>query len=675
MNRWLLAMAVLLGGALSVAHADYLRIIYNLAAQADPNQAQPGAAAPAPPGARPGPVPGPPGGKPGPGGPPAPGNPAPPPGGRPGGPGQNPPRPGNPLERLLRAAQDDEDNLAEAEVVVEFNNTDPANMVGEGGVRVAYPRIQHKWGKTPLILTLPDIKVEFVTEEGVKVPTVAQRYKSMRDAKLKDGKNAENLLELAEWVLAHANISDTRERTLTEFAKVMGELREVNPSHPVVKAFDQVQSDLDRGAAKEGAAATWKDRLGGYKLKDSKHYTMLFDSPEGDPAEVSTYLNELEENMRGFYYWFALKGRVLPVPERRLLAVLVNKPEQFHSYRHAFDDAPLVQDGFFARRENLAFFCATRQDEVYNLLVKHTGPLWQTGWNMDDLLKGKGHANARSADESVKNSMLALLQKAMEEESSRASVSHVGTRQLLVAAGLLTPRVEAPEWVQFGAASFFETPTGAYWPGIGAPSWKYLVKYKLWRQADRDAQQAEEEARKARRPVVVAERKLERSDEAIRRVITDRYFREARDELKKGPELKARTMAWGLAYFLMNRHLDGFLRYCEELAQLPRDMVPDDDTLVMCFARAFDMVDPTDPYRPNETKLNSFADEWYSFLDLKQMESSEALQDAFKQAQRGNKRKARATPAPKSPGNPAAPAPGGKTNPPGGKPPSAGGAG
>jgi hypothetical protein len=693
MARWTFVLAVLLGGAVSVAHADYLRIIYNLeaakaveASQQDPMNpgATPPGGLPTPPGA---PTP-PPGGKPPGGGLPVPpGTPRPPqtPGGPPA-PGNPPPTlpPGLPpiLGRLLANPEDDE-SVIEAGVVVEFGKVD--KMLGRD-IGAAYDRIYHKWGATALIPALPDIRFEFLSEDGVKIPTVLQRYELQRKVKLKGAKTAEAILQLAEWTLNHADIADPERRMFKQFESLMKELRELDPKHPTIVAFDKIEAALDAPVtAGDDTAIIWKDRLDNYKPKRSGHYTLLYDSPSGVPDEADAILEQLNANMRGFYYWFALKGHALPVPERRLVAVLVGKPDEFQSYRDAFDRARVVADGFYSRRENLAVFCSIRQDEVYNVLRQNTNSLWMTGWNAKDLLKGKAYAGAKSSMENVRNQMLALLLKAMGEESVRASVGQDGTRQLLVATGLLTTTVEAPEWIQFGMGSFFETPVGAYWPGIGAPHWTYMVKFKLWKQEDERAEAAFEAAIAERKPPVPFIRKLDPASDAIVKVITDQYFREARqNERKKSLEAKARTMSWSLAYFLMNKKLDMLNRYFEELRNLPRDMVPDDETLTRCFGRAFELMEPADPTRVDTRLLNKLADEWYSFIDLTPMESSEALQEAWRNLKAvHDKAKVRATPGSatlttpgdgKKPGSgnnpPRPPAPG--NTPPGGKPPGGG---
>src|SRR5205807_337745 len=142
--------------------------------------------------------------------------------------------------------------------------------------------------------------------------------------------------------------------------------------------------------------------------------------------------------------------------------------------RAIFQPGPLVGDGFTARRENVAIFSGTRLDEAFTALDKNNRTLWQGKWDRGDLLKGKGLEKALPIQAALFQTM-ALVHKCMEEEGQRAASSHEVIRQLLAATDMLPRNVMAPEWIQFGLPSFFETPVGAswpaFWPGVGAPSW------------------------------------------------------------------------------------------------------------------------------------------------------------------------------------------------------------
>jgi hypothetical protein len=627
MNRWIVAVGLLLSAGLSFAHADYLRIIYDVGAARNPNNPQPGLNFPVGPGnplfpGIPGAQPKPPGGQ---IQPPQgfPGGQIKPPPGIPGGPGfpGMQPKPNQP-----NAAARDDDSGLRADVVVEYHKKEGQflKLYADPNRRSIkqFPLIFHKWGKTAITPTYPDIKLEEVKDGDVNLPPVAKRYQTQRNLKLKDkdgkiNKTPEALLELAEWALNHA--------MLDKFTDLMEELRAVNPSQPELKAFDTIQSALRKPVSLDDSAlAIWRPKFSTFKVKKSDHYVLLYSSLQADAPEADEYLNRLEENLRGCLYWFTLKQKALPVPERRLLNVLVDKTDEFTGYRQVFDTIPLVADGFYSKRENVGIYSANRLDEAFALVTRATAPLQQNGWNATEMLQGQGHEGASSPEEVVRNQMLFLLLKGMQEESSLATVSHNGTRQLLFATGLLTRNVAVPEWIQFGAASFFETPKGAFWPGIGAPSWKYGVKFKAWKT-----------------PLAPGMPKtLEDSAIAIRNVITDQYFRAIKSESDKEAVAKARTMAWSLTFFLMNRKIDNLMRYFQELNALPRDLEFDPDTLTLTFARAFDLVDSSTGGQVNEAKLNQLAEEWYAFIDLTPIESSEAMHDAVKQhaAQQKNKK-------------------------------------
>src|SRR5207237_1811383 len=156
----------------------------------------------------------------------------------------------------------------------------------------------------------------------------------------------------------------------------------------------------------------------------------------------------------------------------------------------------------------------------------------------------------------------------------------------------------------------FETPKGAYWWGTGAPNQTYLVNFKLWdttKRLDKDAA------------------------EALKSVVTDRYFHKIKDSSnKENAQAKARTMTWALVYFLAHKKRDGLLRYYQELANQPRDLDLDEDVLLGCFARAFGVADAKNPNQVDANGLNNLAAAWYKFIRDTPLEDNEVLQDALK---------------------------------------------
>lgn len=466
-------------------------------------------------------------------------------------------------------------------------------------------QIYHKWGNTVLFgdKTMGFRDPENLTKPKTALPTLAKEWEA-KLAELKADMSADKRLEVAEWALNHG--------MLPEFTEKMAEAAKSNsPSaaaKAVLAAYHQVQEELrgkdgteDRPLPMDDAfLKQWKDRVGGKDPYLTNHYSVLYDSDVANPAEVKSHADRLEKLLHGFYYWFALKGKALPLPQRRLGVVLITKPEDFKNWQAKFDAGSLVTSGFYSRRDHVAVLSSTRLDDVYTALSNfNRQELWQRRWDMSALLKGQGYKKGSEYDEWSRAQSLALVQKAMQEEGELQTVSHEGTRQLVTAAGLLPRNVAAPEWIEFGMASFFEVSKNSLWPGYGGSSWDYLIDYKALEK----------------------DKRLDKPEEALERVISDSYFRQAR--LSDDPQAlhKAQVMAWSLTYFLAQRKrndgssaIDDLLHYYEELAKLPRDLDFDDDVHLGCFARALGLADPTKPRGIDPAKMARFAKEWSQFI-------------------------------------------------------------
>jgi hypothetical protein len=493
-------------------------------------------------------------------------------------------------------------------------------------------QIDHKWGST-ILYTSPgqiDITVE-------RLPTVRVRYEQKLKDVTRGGKPTERQFEdLAEWCLAHG--------MLDEFARNMDQLGDLAPGNKAFLAYKAVKTAIDRPVPTGDLSDVHKKLGSRFKApRESPHYVLLYDAKEERP-DISTRLTRLEDTFKAFFYWFALKGVVLQLPDHRLVAVLTDSPDYFKELRRRFDSGPLVADGFYARRENVAVFSSRRLDLAYDALSKVTKDMWERGWDPEKLLSRdpqdarKAHPRGASGEEIAYAQTVALLTKALQEESEVASVTHEGTRQLLAAASLkpgtvLLPRgVAAPEWVQFGVGSFFETPEGAPWMGTGAPSWTYLVAFDVLQTGE----------------------KLDKAEDAIKMVITDKYFQESNHGRHRGALLNARTMSWSLTYYLARKHTDGLIRYFQELENLPRDLEFDDDVLLGCFGRAFGLMQ--DPKHIDEGKLAELAKDWYQTIKDTPLEINEARKDAIKAEQeRYNKRRGGGGGVPKPPAGPAGP--------------------
>jgi len=85
------------------------------------------------------------------------------------------------------------------------------------------------------------------------------------------------------------------------------------------------------------------------------------------------------------------------------------------------------------------------------------------------------------------------------------------------------------------------------------------------------------------------------------------------ERLREEMEL-ANSTAWAFAYYLIERSRQPqlLMRYCEELSALPRDLDLDDRAMEACFAKVFNMADPSNPSRVDTAKFAALADAWFA---------------------------------------------------------------
>jgi hypothetical protein len=439
----------------------------------------------------------------------------------------------------------------------------------------------------------------------------------------------------------------------------MDKLVASDKGHSAAVAYQKVKGDLDRQAARQDdAVARLTKALHGYKDVSNLHYTILYQSALA-ATEVKSHLDQLENSFRGFYYWFALKGVALPVPTHRQLVLLTNEEKDFEQFHKTLAAGPVVVDGFFARRENLAVMSSKRQDESYDALSKYYQTWEDKGFHRTDVLLKKPTPQQLALNGGqtfAEAQMLALMLKSLEKEAELATVSHDASRQLLFASGLLPHNVAVPEWLLFGMGSFFETPLQSPWPSLGAPNAYYLPR---WNE--------------------LKSKGLEKTPgRTLRKVITDAYFREVPPEGQADSDerrahdaalRRARAASWSLAYFLATseRRFEGLLHFFKELGKMPRDIELDDEVLLGCFARAFGLVNASNKVDVSklDSELERMGKEWYSHMDNVHFESEavvkkirEVFRDKLKEMQQqGDKDNSQGQVDPVT-GQPAQPQPG-----------------
>jgi uncharacterized protein DUF1570 len=497
--------------------------------------------------------------------------------------------------------------------VIELKSQPKTLQNGQGGTVV---EVDHRFGHKGRFPIVPEI----ITYIGpVKSESLTTQFKKRYGKDIAEGKEADRLVAAAFWALNHGMTKN--------FHDALNALAKADPKNAALQSYERMDAALKVPASTEDRAThNFVNDLKGesFRIVDSEggHYSIVtkMTGAQAD-ALVKRRLNRLEDMYKNFFYWFALQPE-LPQPappKQRLYVMLVDSKNDFQKYHDFWGNQPTCTDGFTPRRDNLIVLAATRLDENYQVFEKNAQELFsRRKLSKEELILGTvwDRAEAKNnVSEVAAVQTLTLMQKAMEEESEKASITHEATRQLLFATGMLPRFVNVPEWVQSGIGSYFDTPYCALYSGIGLPNWTNLVSFKHYRkQKDRLGKSPHE------------------AYDALISTITDRFFREsiradadARDASEKEREKKdekakeaqevARSTAWSLVYYLMDtKKLPQLLKYMEELNNLPRDLEFTDEALQGCFARAFNLTDPKDARRLNKEAAERFALGWFSHM-------------------------------------------------------------
>jgi len=485
--------------------------------------------------------------------------------------------------------------------------------------------------KKGILLTVPNfITYDYLQREPVS-KDIDKKLKAVKDGK--DPKKAANAAD----TLFHVAKESLRYGLLKQFHAAMTELARLDAANdPAVKAYQPFLKNYQRvkDALKKAPAADDPElqslvkelKDDGFRpvTSDQGHYVLWtkFKDVAATNVLIKHKLARMEATLETFYYWFAMQERVdqPPVPPYRLVSVMTD-PAEYQNRQVSWGVQAPVADGFTPRRDNVLFFSSKRQDPLYTKLEANLRPvldkLIQTftvaGVSQEALLTGKiwddkQRSHAMSKEISVAETFL-IVQKALEEDAERATITYEGTRQLLVASGLFPRHVDVPEWVLTGLASYFETPEMAVYPGVGLPSWSYLISFRHFQNETKAG-------------------KLTNPSEVLYNVVTDRYFTQARIAAEKAHELHdeklelqarddadlARCTAWAFVYHLVsNGKVDSLLKYGKEMNDLPRDLDLSEQTLQACAARAFGLGEDKNAGKLDMTnRVKNRSTEWFA---------------------------------------------------------------
>jgi hypothetical protein len=388
-----------------------------------------------------------------------------------------------------------------------------------GTVTVTHAR----FGKLHLPLEQVDIK---------KAPAVMSQYNRMLG---KAGADPEGRMAAAQWAL--------RRGMLPQFYAAIDKVLEVDPKHPRAMLVKQLKTKMDQPLGDASKQITELKALVGrndMKIKTTKHFVLMHDTPDTLTDGKKTRADERAQLLETVYECFLLRfyayGVELEIPKERLKVILFNDYGQFRVFGDRLSPELASAAGFWDPERNTSVFFDNSTTERFKTLKELS----------DDLQKQKKDAQRARAANAGEISRLAdtikMLIEIEREESDIEVVSHEATHQMAGTTGLLPRHVRIPSWVHEGLATYFETPDGAKWGGIGAVNEQRL---KWYRGLEPDKEHSN-----------------------IGFIVGDQIFDYAASH---GATLHGYGQAWALTHFLLEKHFDGFLTFYRRLGELPPD--------------------------------------------------------------------------------------------------------
>jgi hypothetical protein len=537
------------------------------------------------------------------------------------------------------------------------------------GVRGHF-RFESKHGSTYIDTNQGEIILDYRGYDGKLVDRYPDPKKQL-DLNRRDSRkygSPEGQVLLAEWCLEVGLPDEAQailDRLLVHPAKDTFKPNTVTVTEAYAKVKDLLTANVD----KSERANQWKDRLGYQVLSVSKHYAIVHQ--ENTQKSADRRLDALENNFKTLYIWFALRGRALPAPSEKLVAVIVGDATEFRRYRDTFEATNLVADGFHARRENLAVFSARRLDKASVNFEQIVKDIYREQ-RPEDLFKSRLpnlRENPKAPDtyrKYARASTLALVDNLLQEEAEIAAATHEGTKQLFAETGLLPRNVLAPEWVRFGIAALFEMPKGpfpgssnqlqvALHPGGGGPHWAYMRYFEELKD----------------KGIL----NIGNAPDVFIDTVTDEHFRSARKaevqyraQMRKNEEgdskatpyeelyARARTYAWSTIYFLAKTKYKEFEAFLQELSKVPRDAEIDANAVVIAFCKAYGIaVGGLTGATADPARFAGVGIEWMNFMGTQQSPSRKLKLDSIVVTGPGTG----GTPGGGPPGMPGFPGPGG----------------
>ncbi len=382
-----------------------------------------------------------------------------------------------------------------------------------------------------MVLNLDDANI-------VKAPTRQEEFKRLF-VKASKSKDIKEYLEAAGQALKRG--------LLKEFYECCSAAYKIDPENATVKRLIQarklVKQPLGDPAEVERTfriTTNLPNNALNLKAERSSHYVLLHDTSDakvGRKTRSQKRIELLEAVYESYFMKFALDGIVLEPPKEHMMVLLFADESNFQRYSAQLDPDLKLTAGFWSPKDNIGVFYDQGTTRSMKLLASMAEDMQKN--------KIKLRGTALSQDMAHLANSFELLLKVSREESDIEVVSHEATHQLAGNTGILPRGKVGARWAHEGLASYFETPAGAGWGGIGAVNQTRLADYRI---ISRDSNR-----------------------KRLELIVSDQLFYVARD---LGEAVEAYGQAWALTYFLMETRFDKLLRYYQKCSAFEDEETP-----------------------------------------------------------------------------------------------------
>jgi hypothetical protein len=378
-----------------------------------------------------------------------------------------------------------------------------------------------------------------------KGPTLQEKFaKELGRA----GTDADKRYEAAMWALRHG--------LLQSFYSTVDKTLEANPQHPranMVKKLKKLMDEPIGDSSKQ--EKDLKDHVGrpDMQVKASKHFLLLHDTP-AKPApnrkisRSDERLQLLEQVYESFLLRFYASGVELEIPKERLKVVLFAQHQDYLAFVDKLNPSLRSAAGFWSPTNNISVFYDNGTTKDFEALVNLA----------EELQKDKAEAVKKRAANAAEIKRLAdCIQYIVNMERENLDievVSHETTHQMAGNTGLLPRNVRIPRWVHEGLATYFETPNGANWGGIGAVNKDRRDSYR--------------------------ELEPDREHSNIDFIVGDQIFDYAGNHATL---VAGYGQAWAMTHFLMERHFEEFIAFYRRLGEMPPEVDFSQEVLTKVF--------------------------------------------------------------------------------------------